>query len=54
MGTVAINNYIKVIIFIASHQHNATGLKEIALEYIIKHLNDPAVATPYNIYEVRA
>lgn len=40
---ITVENVIGV--FIASHQHNATGLKEIALEYIIKHLNDPAVVT---------
>lgn len=38
---ITVENVIGV--FIASHQHNATGLKEIALEYIIKNLNDPAV-----------
>ena len=40
---ITVENVIGV--FIASHQHNATGLKEIALEYIIMHLNDPAVVT---------
>lgn len=40
---ITVDNVIGV--FIASHQHNATGLKEIALEFIIKHLNDPAVIT---------
>lgn len=40
---ITVENVIGV--FIASHQHNATGLKEIALEYIIKNLNDPAIVT---------
>jgi hypothetical protein len=40
---ITVENVIGV--FIASHQHNATGLKEIALEYIIKHLNDPVIVT---------
>ena len=26
-----------------THRHNAGGLKEIALEYILRHLNDPLV-----------
>ena len=30
-------------IFLASHQHNATGLKEIALEFILQHLKDPCL-----------
>jgi leucine-zipper-like transcriptional regulator 1 len=38
---ITVENVIGV--FIASHQHNATGLKELALEYICFHLNDPAV-----------
>eukprot|EP00574_Skeletonema_japonicum_P011210 CAMPEP_0201729950 /NCGR_PEP_ID=MMETSP0593-20130828/20574_1 /ASSEMBLY_ACC=CAM_ASM_000672 /TAXON_ID=267983 /ORGANISM="Skeletonema japonicum, Strain CCMP2506" /LENGTH=643 /DNA_ID=CAMNT_0048222387 /DNA_START=129 /DNA_END=2057 /DNA_ORIENTATION=- len=40
---ITVENVIGV--FIASHQHNATGLKEIALEYIIKNLNDSAIVT---------
>ena len=40
---ITVENVIGV--FIASHQHNATGLKEIALEYIIKNLNDPVIVT---------
>jgi N-acetylneuraminic acid mutarotase len=30
-------------ILVASHRHHATGLKEIALEYILRNLNDPVV-----------
>jgi leucine-zipper-like transcriptional regulator 1 len=40
---ITVENVIGV--FIASHQHNATGLKEIALEYIIKNLHDAAIVT---------
>ena len=32
-------------IFIASHRHNALGLKEIALEFILRNLTDPAIIT---------
>jgi hypothetical protein len=32
-------------ILVASHRHNATGLKDIALEYILKKLSDPVVMT---------
>lgn len=30
-------------ILVASHQHHAAGLKDIALEFILKHLNEPAI-----------
>ena len=30
-------------IYIASHQHHARGLKDIALEFILKNLQDPAI-----------
>jgi len=40
---IAVDNVIGV--FIASHRHNAGGLKEIALEYILRNLNDPMVVT---------
>lgn len=30
-------------IFIASHRHNAVGLKDIALEFILKNLNHPSI-----------
>jgi leucine-zipper-like transcriptional regulator 1 len=30
-------------ILVAAHRHNASGLKDIALEYILRHLNDPIV-----------
>merc|ERR1719203_1046801 len=38
---IAVDNVMSV--FIASHRHNASGLKEIALEYIVENLNDPLV-----------
>eukprot|EP00579_Thalassiosira_antarctica_P000267 CAMPEP_0201870066 /NCGR_PEP_ID=MMETSP0902-20130614/3321_1 /ASSEMBLY_ACC=CAM_ASM_000551 /TAXON_ID=420261 /ORGANISM="Thalassiosira antarctica, Strain CCMP982" /LENGTH=584 /DNA_ID=CAMNT_0048395639 /DNA_START=35 /DNA_END=1789 /DNA_ORIENTATION=- len=38
---IAVENVIGV--FIASHRHNASGLKEIALEFILRNLNDPLV-----------
>jgi hypothetical protein len=28
---------------VAAHRHNATGLKDLALEFILDHLNDPVV-----------
>eukprot|EP00547_Thalassionema_nitzschioides_P000425 CAMPEP_0194203698 /NCGR_PEP_ID=MMETSP0156-20130528/3401_1 /TAXON_ID=33649 /ORGANISM="Thalassionema nitzschioides, Strain L26-B" /LENGTH=561 /DNA_ID=CAMNT_0038929497 /DNA_START=35 /DNA_END=1717 /DNA_ORIENTATION=+ len=30
-------------ILVASHQHNASGLKDIALEFILSHLNEPPI-----------
>merc|ERR1712038_1558220 len=43
----AIRNHVTVDnvagILLTSHQHNATGLKEIALEYILAKLNDPTI-----------
>mmetsp|Transcript_19998 Transcript_19998/g.30891 ORF Transcript_19998/g.30891 Transcript_19998/m.30891 type:complete len:294 (+) Transcript_19998:1-882(+) len=30
-------------ILVASHRHNAAGLKDIALEFILRNLNEPAV-----------
>jgi hypothetical protein len=32
-------------ILVAAHRHNASGLKDIALEFILRHLNDPVVMT---------
>lgn len=32
-----------VSILVASHRHHASGLKEIAFEFILRHLNDPHV-----------
>jgi hypothetical protein len=32
-------------ILVAAHRHNASGLKDIALEFILRHLNDPIVMT---------
>jgi hypothetical protein len=32
-----------ISILVASHRHNATGLKDIALEYIMRNLKDPVV-----------
>lgn len=43
---LAVDNVIGV--FIASHRHNATGLKEIALEYILRNLNDADVVEGLN------
>ena len=33
---------------ILQHRHNAIGLKEIALEYILRNLNEPAVVEGLN------
>jgi leucine-zipper-like transcriptional regulator 1 len=38
---IQVENVIQILV--ASHRHNAMGLKEIALEFILRHLNDPAV-----------
>mmetsp|Transcript_33785 Transcript_33785/g.62533 ORF Transcript_33785/g.62533 Transcript_33785/m.62533 type:complete len:627 (-) Transcript_33785:73-1953(-) len=38
---VSVENVIGI--FIASHRHNAVGLKDIALEFILKNLNDPVI-----------
>lgn len=38
---ISVDNVISILV--ASHRHNASGLKDIALEFILKHLNDPAV-----------
>mmetsp|Transcript_13493 Transcript_13493/g.19985 ORF Transcript_13493/g.19985 Transcript_13493/m.19985 type:complete len:319 (+) Transcript_13493:870-1826(+) len=38
---ISVENVIGI--FIASHRHNAIGLKDIALEFILKNLNDPTV-----------
>ncbi|EJK52513.1 hypothetical protein THAOC_28197, partial [Thalassiosira oceanica] len=38
---IAVENVIGI--FIASHRHNALGLKEIALEFILRNLTDPAI-----------
>jgi len=38
---IAVENVIGI--FIASHRHNALGLKEIALEFILRNLTDPVV-----------
>ena len=39
-------------IFIASHRHNANGLKDIALEFILKHLNDIAIVQGLSVSSV--
>jgi len=36
-GEITVDNVISILI--ASHQHNALGLKEIALEFILRHLS---------------
>jgi speckle-type POZ protein len=38
-----VNDQNAIGILLASHQHNATGLKDIALEFILRNLNEPAV-----------
>lgn len=44
---ICVNNVIGV--FIASHRHNARGLKEISLEYILRNLCDPIVVEGLNV-----
>lgn len=38
---ISVNNVIGI--YIASYRHNATGLKDIALEFILKNLQQPAI-----------
>lgn len=38
---VNVDNVIGILV--ASHQHNASGLKDIALEFILKNLNEPVI-----------
>jgi hypothetical protein len=38
-----VNETNAIGILVASHQHNATGLKDIALEFILRHLTEPAI-----------
>jgi len=38
---VNVHNAIEILV--TCHQHNAVGLKDIALEFILKHLNHPTV-----------
>ena len=38
---VNVTNVIGILV--ASHQHNAAGLKDIALEFILQHLNEPTI-----------
>lgn len=38
---VKVDNVIGILV--ASHQHNASGLKDIALEFILKNLNEPVI-----------
>lgn len=40
-GQISVDNVIDILV--ASHQHNALGLKEIALECILRHLSDPKI-----------
>jgi len=37
-GEITVDNVISILV--ASHQHNALGLKEIALEFILRNLSD--------------
>jgi hypothetical protein len=38
---IHVQNVISILV--ASHRHNAAGLNDIALEYILRNLNDPTV-----------
>lgn len=38
-----VNQTNAIGILVASHQHHATGLKDIALEFILTHLNEPSI-----------
>lgn len=38
---ISVNNVITI--FLASHKHHAVGLKDIALDFILKNLNEPGV-----------
>jgi BTB/POZ domain len=40
-GEISTDNVISILV--ASHQHNALGLKEIALEFILQHLSESKI-----------
>jgi leucine-zipper-like transcriptional regulator 1 len=40
-GDIGTENVFSILV--ASHQHNALGLKEIALEFILQHLSEPKI-----------
>lgn len=47
-----VNEQNAIGILVASHQHNATGLKDIALEFILRHLNDPTIRIGLSVSSV--
>mmetsp|Transcript_25862 Transcript_25862/g.37863 ORF Transcript_25862/g.37863 Transcript_25862/m.37863 type:complete len:612 (-) Transcript_25862:104-1939(-) len=47
---IHVDNVISILV--ASHQHNASGLKDIALEYILQHLSEPSIVM--GLEELRA
>ena len=46
-----INNDTAVGILITAHQHNASGLKEIALEYILRNLSERTIQAGLSVSE---
>ena len=44
---ITVDNVIGVLI--AAHQHNAVGLKDIALEFILRNLHDTTVVTGLSV-----
>ena len=49
---ITVDNVIGVLI--ASHQHNAVGLKDIALEFILNNLHDATVVTGLSVSSMLA
>lgn len=45
-GEISTDNVISILV--ASHQHNALGLKEIALEFILQHLSESKIQAGLN------
>lgn len=40
---IDVNNVLSILV--ASHRHNATCLKGMALDFVLRHLNDPTIMT---------
>jgi hypothetical protein len=40
---ICVDNVVSIVV--AAHRHNACGLKDLALDFILAHLNDPLVMT---------
>ncbi len=49
---ITVDNVIGILA--ASHRHNASGLKDIALEFILRNLNDPAIMRGLTVCVINA